>query len=451
MYELKTFEDFGAVGDYNVQTGVGTDDTAAIQEAIDWAWEGDVTVRAILMTDKNFLCGNITTHPVLTIIGTGRHTSNFICKAGTTGKWWSDRGNGAQKLMLSGIAWYGRNEPGLTHVCEFGDTGIQFGSEGILQGLWMRDAPNAYGLLVNGNVGILRDLTLQSCKYGLKVLGNGNHAENVICMQSSLIGAEIYGCFVRGLHIEATASGGVPLRMNGDCRVRDILISTAGSTTFSHLVEVDTSNYDEWSVEGIQLLGSNYTISDGILKIGSSYRGGSSPATFTGASYVRSLEAHSGRLSIKNQLWQAFALQIYNDGGTIKHRIGSLTDSAAPASFDTGINSASPVRTITPTGTDSFTAFVAGGKISSTYPSIFIFDTLAEQVIADQSIQCVVQHNGSGVVLTAWSFFLSQNVNGTTKTRLVVQFFGAADGTPYALTSLPVGKAITVGFSGFLA
>jgi len=165
MYELKTFEDFGAVGDYNVQTGIGTDDTAAIQEAIDWAWEGDVTIRAILMTDKNFLCGNITTHPVLTIIATGRHTSNFICKGGTTGKWWSDRGNGAQKLMLSGIAWYGRNEPGLTHVCAFGDTGIQFGSEGILQGLWMRDAPNAYGLLVDGNVGIPRDLTLQSCEH----------------------------------------------------------------------------------------------------------------------------------------------------------------------------------------------------------------------------------------------------------------------------------------------
>jgi len=452
MYELKTFEDFGAVGDYNVQTGVGTDDTAAIQAAIDWAYGGGVnTIRAIMMTDKNFLCGNITTYPVTTIIGTGRHTSNFMCKAGTAGKWWSDRGNGAQKLMLSGIAWYGRDEAGLTHVCEFGDTGIQFGSEGILQGLWMRDAPNAHGLLVNGNVGILRDLTLQSCKYGLKVLGNGNHAENIFCMRSSLIGVQIYGCFVRGLHVEATDSGGVPLWMNGDCRVRDFLISSAGSTAFSHLVEVDTANYDEWSVEGIQLLGSGYAISNGILKIGSSYHGGTTPATFTGASYVKSLEVYSGGLSVKHQLWQAFALQVYNDGGTIKHRIGSLTDSAAPANFGGRINGASPVRAITPTGPDPSTAFAAGGKIGSTYPSTFIFDTISEQAIADQSIQCVVQYNGSGTVLTAWAFFLPQNVGGTTKTRLVVQFFNAADGTPYALTSLPAGKAITVGFSGFLA
>ena len=452
MYEVKTFEDFGATGDFNYAMGTGTDDTAAIQAAIDWAFGGGLTApRAILMTDKMFLCGNITTYPTTTIIGTGRHTSHLACKAGITGKWWSDRGNGAQKLMLSGIAWYGRNEPGVTHVCEFGDTGIQFGTEGILQGLWMRDAPNAYGLLVNGNVGILRDLTLQSCKYGLKVLGNGNQADNIFCMQMSLTGAELYGCFVRGLHVEATESGGVPLWMNGDCHVHDALISSAAGTTFSHLIEVDTTGYNEWSVESIQLLGSSYTVSNGIFKIGSDYRGGTNPTAFSGASYVQSLEAYSGRLSIKHQLWQAFSLQIYNDGGTIKHRMGSLTDSSFPANFVTRINGASPVRTTTPTGPDGSTAFVAGGKISSTYPSIFIFDTVIQQAAADQSIQCIVLHNGSGTALTSWAFFLSSNVNGTTRDRLVVQLLNAADGTPYNLAGLPAGRAITLGFSGFLA
>ena len=447
--EIRTFEDFGAVGDFQMGRRRGTDDTAAIQAAIDWAHADDRS-RALVMTGKNFLCGPITTYPYTTIVGTGRQTSNFVCRPGTRGKWWSDRGNGAQKLMLAGIAWYGGDEAGLTHIAEFGDTGIQFGTEGIIAGCVFRDAPNGYGLLVNGNVGIVENVTTQGCNRNFKGLGNGNHAQNLFSMEARTAGMEVYGWFVRGAHIEATESGGMPLLMNGDCRVHDLLISTATGTAFDHLVEIDTRNYDEWSLQGVQLLGSRYTVRNGILKVGSDYRGGTEPAAFTGASHVARLDIHSGRLSLRQQEWQAFALHLSNEGGTLRHRIGALADAATPARFKSGVAGASHVAVATPTGDDPSTGFAGGGKIGNPNRSQFIFDTAAQSA-GDQSLQAVIQLNSSGTALTSWARVATQNVNGATKARLIVEFRDGTDGSAYDLTRLPAGRTIVIGLSGFLA
>lgn len=447
--EFRTFEDFGAVGDYSSATDSGTDDTTAIQAALDWAHaDGTGRPRALLMTGRSFLCGQITTHPCTTIIGSGRHTSAFWCKSGTAGKWWSDRGNGAQKLMLSGMAFYGRNQERLSHVCEFGDEGVQFGSEGILQGLWLRDAPNACALMVNANVGICRDLTLQSCKIGLKTLGNANHYDNIFVMQMTDVGADISGGFVRGLHVEATSSHGLPLRLNGDSHIRDLCISTASATAFAHLIDVDATHYDEWSIHNVQLLGSAYEIRRGILKIGSTYSGGTNPTLFTGASYLKAIAVNSGELSIKGQIWQAFAISLTNDNGIIKHRIGSLGDSSLASNFASAIRGAKPIFTATPKGMRA--TFSAGGRISEAAGSTFILDT-RKQVAADQTMQGVVQTNSTGTIVNAWVRALPQKLDDVAEVRLVIQFTDAATGTPFPLTKIPPGKAITVGVSGFLA
>lgn len=458
--EFKTFEDFGAVGDYESRRGTGTDDTRAIQAALDWAHgDGVDTGRAILVTAKAFLCGNITTYPATTIVGTGRHTSTFWCKDGTAGKWWSDRGRGAQKLMLSGASWLGRRQRGLTHIAEFGNEGIQFGSEGIIQACWFRDGPEATALDVSGNVGIIRDITLQGCKRGLRHVGNANQLENIFLMEigeaasrpAEGIGAEIYGCFVRGMHIEAMADGALPLKLYGDCHIDDLAISSASGRSFSHLIEVDTTVDDDWSLESLLLLGSEYRVRNGFLKVAGSYYGGTSPRAFTGSSHVRSVDVHSGRLSIKGQLWQAFALHLRNEAGTIRHHISATGNPRAAAAFAGRIREASVTSTNTPLEPISArTGFAAGGRIGPPDPSCFLFDTAAQSE-ADQSLSCAILHNSAGTQLTVWPQIVTQTIGGVDLPRLAVKFFDAASGEPYALTSLPRGKSISIGISGFLA
>lgn len=455
LLQFRTFEDFGAVGDYVTSTDTGTDDTNAIQAAIDWAYAGGIDApRAILMTAKQFLCGNITVYPTTTIIGTGRQTSLFFCKNLTAGKWWSDNGNGAQKIMFSGIAWYGRGVTGLTHGVELGSA-VQYGTEGILQGLWIRDIPNGYGLHVNGNVGIFKTISVQSCQNCIKVLGNGNLMSEIVSVAATSTNVDLTGTIENHIEVEATEDGGLPLKLSGDCHVRGLIVATADKITHSHLIEINDANYLDWSLEAVTLLGTTsgteaYHVTNGILKVGANFRGGTDPNAFTGASYKRHLELHSGNLSLKYQRWQAFGFKIINDGGTLKHAIGSQSDTAAPATFDTQINGASTVLTATPTGSDSSTAFAAGAKLSGSSASVVILDTPA-QTLADQGVLAPILFNSSTVALTCWPQFVSYNVNGVTRSRLILQFFNATSGAPYSLTSLSSGQGIVVGLSGFLA
>lgn len=460
LREFATFEDFGAVGDYDSASGTGTDDTAAIQAAIDWAYaEGAAAPRAVLMTAKNFLCGQITIYPTTTIIGTGRQTSAFWCKIGTTGKWWSTRGHGAQKMMLSGISWYGRNQSGLTHILELGTNAsvadpavpeAPFGTEGILEGLWVREAPNGIGLLVLGNVGLIKDVTAMRCATNIKVLGNANLLSNIVSMEAGVCGADLSGCVVHRIEIEATAQAGLPLRMNGDVSVDGLFLSTAVGWHHDHLIEVDLTTYNEWAITKVALLGESAPATSGILKVGSAYYGGTSAAAFTGASFQRSLDLHSTDFSVKHQKIQAFSLQIINDGGTIKHRMGALADASLSSNLRTRIIGATSNLSVTPTGSDASTAFAAGGKISSTYPSAFILDTAAQET-PDQLATAQVLFSQAGKSLTAWMTMLPLNVNGVTRQRLMVQLFDAASGVPFDLATLPTGKALVIGITGYIA
>lgn len=294
LAEIRTFQDFGAKGDFNVDTQIGTDDTAAIQAAIDWAYGGGTaTPRAIHMTDGYFLCGNITMYPYTTIIGTGRHTSAFWCKTGTTGVWFS--APDAQKLMLSGIVWFGRGQTGVSHGLKLGET-TPYGTEGRLSGLWVRDLPNGHGMWVNANVGIFEAITAQSCANCIRISGNSNFASNIVSVAATGINVDLIGTVAAMVEIEATASGGLPLRMAGDCHVHGLVISTATGFTHSHLVEVDVTNFFSWTIGHIAPLGTGYTITNGMVKVigggGSAYYGGTSPVPFDGSSFLRSPTFH---------------------------------------------------------------------------------------------------------------------------------------------------------------
>ncbi len=443
-------EDFGAKGDFDPATGTGTDDTAAIQGAIDWAYgDGKQAPGAIMVAARNYLCGQVRTHPYTTIIGTGRHTSAFWCRTGTTGKWWSDAGAGAQKLMLSGLAWYGRDERGLTYIAEFGGEGIQFGTEGILDGLWLRGAPNATALSVNGNVGIVSDITVQDAAIGLAILGNGNQVQNIISMQMSRIGADLHGSFVRGLHLEAIDSGGLPLRMAGDCRVHDVFVSSASGTRFDHLFAVDDAAYDEWTLDNVHIIARDSVVERGIVKVGQRYTGGTNQARFTGANLLASVDVHRGELALAGQRFSAFAVELSAAGGTLRHRIGALGDVAAKAAYAEAIASASPGFSTTPVSARDGGGFAKGARIDRRDGSCLLLDLRGSGGAERQTCQAVIQRNTTGRVLTCRTSVMPDGSANGSGRMLGIAFFDAASGEPFDLSAMADGL-IEIGLSGFL-
>lgn len=444
--DVRSLEDFGAVGDYDPGSETGTDDTAAIQRAIDWgAGGGSDPVRAITVGARNYLCGPITVHPATTIIGTGRQSSNFWCRRGTRGDWWSDRGGGAQKLMLHGLAWYGRNEPGLSAVCRFGSGGIPFGTEGVLDSLWMRDAPNGYGLRLDANVGFVRTITVLACAVGIRVNGNGNQLDNLVAMESRQTGAHLAGSFVRGLHIEATESGGVPLRLNGDCRVHDLLISSAAKASFDHLIEIDTTNYDEWALLGVQLLGAETRILRGMIKAGERYIGGTSPADFTGASFLPALDLHGSGLSLAGQRWHAFSVEIARSNARLTHRIGAIGNPHLPTRHAPSLGTSNERFVETPA-----TGFADGAGLVEGDGSRLAIQLARPQHTAGAAIACAIERCSAGRPLTASATLAPVTAGREPAQALVVTFRDGAHGTPFDLRTMPEGASVVVALSGFL-
>lgn len=441
LRDAVSVKDFGAVGN-----GVA-DDTAAIQSAINAC---NASTKALFVPAGTYICGQITTYPETTIIGEGRIRTQFKAKAGTTGIWWGDRGNGAQKLYLVGLAWYANSEAGITDIAQFGVTGIQYGTEGLLSDLWFRDAPSGVGLYVNSNVGVYRAISIQNCDTNIKIRGDANQVSGLVSMSAGSVGADLYGCYVDRMEIEATATGGTPLKIYGDCVVRSLVVSPPNGATYSHIIEVDTTAYTTWTVQDAAFIGFTPTVTNGILKIGASYYGGTSTAAANGLSYSKNMILHGTNFGLKLQLFQAFCFRLYNNSGTIQHRIGANTDSSLASVFAFKINGASNSYNNTPTGADASTAFVAGAKIGNPTKSIVILDT-ATQVNTDVIVQAQIVNNTSTTALTAWAYTITQDVNGVTRTRIVIQFLNAATGAAYDLTTLPSGAILDVNVIGFVA
>lgn len=338
---MRRFEDFGARGDGVIATGRGSDDTQAVQAAIDWAFAGgERQPRAIAMDAKAYWCGAITLHPTTTIIGTGRQTSAFLCDPDTRGEWFSTRGRGGQKLMLSGFACYANGARGLTHIARLGAAAdeIPVGTESILQGLWLRDAPEAIGLELVGNVAIIADLTLQSVRVGLSARGGANHAQNLFVMQAgegsarpeTAAGVVIDGWFVRGLHVEATVAKGVPVRMRGNCHVTDAFISTVSGYEISHLVDVDDSEYDQWSLGPLELSENRYLLTGGVVRTSAGYGEGRDIVAWRGRETARVIDARE-QLRLGGLAYRSQRLAIRKQSGVLEYRLSpSWWDDRAP-------------------------------------------------------------------------------------------------------------------------
>lgn len=336
LADFRTLEDFGAVGYNNfADAAAGTDSTTAIQAAVDWAYNGGGSARGITVTANFFQCGNITLRNGTTLIGSGRQVSGFVAKAGTIGKWFT--ADNAQKNVQIGLVFSANSITTITHIMDL-DTG-QAGTEGFISGCWYRDAPEGYGLYCNGNAYYCINNTAQTCKWPLWLKGEANKWVSGTSMQagqgaavtSEAVGVYAEGWDLIGLHIEAPASGAIPVKMKGNAHFIGTTYSPGLATTTEVFAEIDTTNHTDYVFSGLHIINpTRVTLTGGCFKVAGNYQYGTALADIQGLGHVgtRSNVLSTNGLMVRRRRLQTFRLRIDNSAGLIRARIGSPGDSS---------------------------------------------------------------------------------------------------------------------------
>jgi len=442
--------DYGAHS--TTESGYTTfDSTTAIQAAITAAGSGG----CVYIPTGQFIVSNLTIPTEFRMYGNGRFASLLFVKAGTTGKIITDQGSAA-KIILEDFAIYCNNETGITHGIDLGNNTTQFGTQGYLANLWVRDLPNAIAYNINANVGFFYNLIAEVCNTGFKILGNANFAKDLAPYGCSNYGAYLAGTSVSGLEIEAPGNLCLPLYLFRNGAVHDVTISLANNTTISHLIEID-ANTTNWEVTNLDLLfGSTpatVTVTNGNFKdaaTGTYFGGNATAGSVNGnGSYSTSIDAVTS-FSVKHQQLQSFRFRIFNNAGTLQSQITDSNGTGLPT-FSNKIVGASATLQNIPTGADATTAFAYGGKISTTVSNEYIFNT-ASQVVADGLLMANIIFNSTGNSVSVSPVVDTINVNGVSQPRLILAFYNSTTGAAFTLntTNIPASKAIDILFLGYL-
>jgi len=158
----------------------------------------------------------------------------------------------------------------------------------------------------------------------------------------------------------------------------------------------------------------------------------------------------AANLYVRSQQFVAFRLIVANTAGTLQHKMISPDVAFTVASNFVGkVTGALNTYTNTPTGTDSSTAFAAGGKIGNTTTG-FVFDTADQTTAGNLIITAVISYNDTGTAFAAFPTFSSRNVNGVTRTRPEIRCFTVA-GAIFSLdtTNITAGKLVVVDVWGY--
>jgi len=455
---------FGAVADASVDGKSGIDSTAALQKVFDLP-------HPVRLGPGNYLFTNLTIPPEKAIRGYGIHQTNLVSKPGSTGIALTDKGNAA-KITLEDFSVYANNNK-YTDIIKLGYGTYPFGTEGLLNNIWVRDSHTAIGINVRANVGHFGRLLTQRTK-GIMIIGSANMVSKVQSFGSS--GFSIAGkvgkfctylqdTSVDGLEIEAPAAGTIPLYLLGNTQIDSLWLSFQNpivdgrhvTAEYSHLIEIDPSA-TTWGINNLKLyLGASEStqaiITNGNFKSGLRFFGGNaSRGSHDGeGNYASSMFLSGGMLAVKQQQLQSFTLRINNHNGVLQHRFGSSGNGSTPSNFVSRINESSYKFSVTPTGPDEITSFVGGGKISSMAKNMFILDT-ASQYVNDSLLFASIVFNSTGTAYSVIPLIHNSAINGIKQDRIAFALQNAVTGAnvPFNELAIPPGKNLDINFIGFI-
>jgi len=437
----------------------GTDFTVAINQAL------SILGQPVVLGAHNYLITNLTIPATQQLSGQGMHQTNLVCKPGSTGTMFTDQGgrSGAAKVDISGVAFYG-NQCRYSHGFRLGHNTVPFGTEGVLDRIWVRDLPGGFpGIDILGNVGEFGFLVSQSTG-GLQILGSALMVAQLECVDCSgfPVGGTAAVCNfgdaqIGALEVEAQASGTAAVYLTGNTHLSMLTVSLAGGFRGSHLVEIGP-RVTSWTVGNLKLYfqGAPPFLNGGNFKSGRAYFGDN----VTGASahgegsYSSGLMTHGGQFGFKLQQLNAFTLRVQNAHGAVQHLIGAVGAPTSPTSVATCVRNARNTATATPVGSDASTAFAGGAKISSMSPDTVILDTGVTGVweLEDSAFNAQVSLNNTGTHCTVSAHVVAQDVNGETRGRLHLTLRNAATGAgvPWSSALAAAGSMIDVSVLGFL-
>lgn len=446
----------------DVRAGVVFDSSAIVQAAFDHVTLSGSSGKGMKVWQpygKYYLGTGIQIPNATTWYGDGRQQTIIRPMPGFAGVLVTDKGNGS-KIFIRHMRIDALNEAGVTGLIKLGYGGAAPFAQAELCDLFLAGGVPGVSTLagcialdLTTNVASLSEIEAGQCGTTFK-LGSGSTVTTFDRCFS--ISATAYDFLLNGsvnltnCEIEAPGASCVGVYVSRETVINGLTYSQGSGITNPFAIEIDSA-CPAFSMSGFTHFTNGASVLTNVIKDNRTANPTNWVSNETGSAKNASLAVDdlylsTNNLNIRGKQLQQFTLRITNTGGTIQHRI-SVQGSAGK--LHGKINAASATLQNTPTGADASTAFAYGGKLSTTAPSVFIFDTAA-QVIDEQVGIGTLVYNSTTTALLASFFVASYDVNGVTKNRLVVQFMNPTTGAAYTISGMGVGTIIDATFMGFL-
>jgi hypothetical protein len=268
---------------------------------------------------------------------------------------------------------------------------------------------------------------------------------------------EVHRSIVTNIEIEAPAAGSTLISVLRQGHISGYILSQGPGITNTAAIDLD-SLCEDFTLQGFQhQQGAGATLTNIIEDNRSLYPtnwGNDLGAIKSTSAALDNLFIGGNRISVKGYYFTNTMITLYNNAGTIQHKMTASASLANVGKWQDTINASTSSYVNTPTGADASTAFASGAKISTVSTNSLILDTGDTVNYADAIVHPpAIINNSTGTVLTVAVSLVSRDVNGTTITRPELMFRDGATGAGVAIntTNIPAGKALQVIISGYFA
>lgn len=211
----QSVKDFGAVADYSLVSGTGTNDAPAFNAALSHQSTIGVGSFSIDIPHGRYAMSGTGDRILEIQDGTYARGSGAlesidlrVLDGSTALAVWEDDGSGA-KIEARNIQTNGRDNTNLTAIWRLGVRGVQFGTYGYLDNLMARNAPNATAYELDVNIQAMGDLYSISTKDGVVTTDGsiGAHFKGIYPISFTGFGVKFGGIGDAVLHSEFEAPG----------------------------------------------------------------------------------------------------------------------------------------------------------------------------------------------------------------------------------------------------